>query len=190
MVTEAKLKTTLKEMMKTKKLEEINVTSLCKKCNVHRQTFYYHYTDIYDLIAAIFLNEDLSLGKKPKDTHAVLTRFTTYVYRNFTFLRSTYNSAARDLTDDFIFGKLMAVLLEVWNNDPKITLSLPMIRNASRRFAHLVADEFGFCFKDPKLTPSTFRASMSSFIELAESILLPAVFEISRKEVAAREKGI
>lgn len=176
--------------MKTKKLEDINVTSLCKKCNVHRQTFYYHYTDIYDLIAAIFLNEDLNLGKKPKDTHAVLTRFTTYVYRNFTFLRSTYNSAARDLTDDFIFGKLTAVLLDVWNNDPKITLSLPMIRNASRRFAHLVADEFGFCFKDPKLTPSTFRASMSSFIELAENILLPAVFEISRKEVSVREKGI
>ena len=190
MVTEAKLKTTLKEMMKTKKLEEINVTSLCKKCNVHRQTFYYHYTDIYDLIAAIFLNEDLSLGKKPKDTHAVLTRFTTYVYRNFTFLRSTYNSAARDLTDDFIFGKLTAVLLDLWMHDVSLHDDIVIIRKAARRFAHFVSDEFGFCFKDPQLTTASFRSTMTPFIDLAVSTMLPAVFELTRKEASSRERHV
>lgn len=105
MITEAKLKIALKDMMKTKKLEDINVTALCRKCGIHRQTFYYHYTDIYDLIAAIFLTEDLGVGKKNKDARSILKGFVQYVSKNFSFLRSTYNSAARDLTDDFIFGK-------------------------------------------------------------------------------------
>ena len=50
MITEAKFKYALKDMMKTMPLEDINVTALCNKIGCHRQTFYYHYQDIYDLI--------------------------------------------------------------------------------------------------------------------------------------------
>ena len=78
-------------------LEEINVTALCKKCGCHRQTFYYHYQDIYDLIAAIFLNENLEKIDSCKDVKSTLKAFLQYVKDNFSFLRSTYNSAARDL---------------------------------------------------------------------------------------------
>ena len=176
MTTEAKLKINLKEMMKTKKLEAINVTALCKKCNIHRQTFYYHYTDIYDLIAAIFLTED--------------NKFSTYVFKNFAFLRSTYNSAARDLTDDFIFGKLTAVLLDLWMHDVSLHDDIVIIRKAARRFAHFVSDEFGFCFKDPQLTPASFRSTMTPFIDLAVSTMLPAVFELTRKEASSRERHV
>ena len=190
MTTEAKLKINLKEMMKTKKLEAINVTALCKKCNIHRQTFYYHYTDIYDLIAAIFLTEDLGLAKKPKDTKAALNKFSTYVFKNFAFLRSTYNSAARDLTDDFIFGKLTAVLLDLWMHDVSLHDDIVIIRKAARRFAQFVSDEFGFCFKDPQLTPASFRSTMTPFIDLAVSTMLPAVFELTRKEASSRERHV
>ena len=147
MVTEAKFKIALKEMMKTKRLEEINVTALCKKCGVHRQTFYYHYQDIYDLIAAIFLNEDLSEAENAKTVKGVLIAFSDYVYENFSFFRSTYNSAARDFTDDFIFGKINATLFALWSKDKKIGIKKAGIRDAARRYSHIVADEFGYCFK-------------------------------------------
>ena len=39
MITEAKLKYALKELMQTKSLNDINVTTLCEKCGCHRQTF-------------------------------------------------------------------------------------------------------------------------------------------------------
>lgn len=182
MVTEAKFKIALKEMMKTKRLEEINVTVLCKKCGVHRQTFYYHYQDIYDLIAAIFLNEDLSDAENAKTVKGVLTAFSDYVYENFSFFRSTYNSAARDFTDDFIFGKINATLFSLWSKDKKIGIKKAGIRDAARRYSHIVADEFGYCFKNPRLSPESFKKAMTSFIDLSIATMLPAVMELSKKE--------
>ena len=35
-------------LLKHRKIEEINVTDLCKKAGVNRSTFYAHYIDIYD----------------------------------------------------------------------------------------------------------------------------------------------
>lgn len=182
MITEAKFKYALKEMMQTQQLENINVTALCKKCGVHRQTFYYHYQDIYDLIAAIFLNEDLSELENAKDVKGVLKALLRYVFTNFSFLCSTYNSAARDLTDDFIFGKLNAKLLYLWNKDKAIGLKIEGVRSLSRRFAHFVSDEYGHCFRDPQLTPESFQAKMSKFNSRAIEMILPPLIELSGKE--------
>ena len=101
MITQAKFKYALKDMMKTMPLSDINVTELCKRCGCHRQTFYYHYQDIYDLVAAIFLSEDLSKMEKATDVRGVLRGFLSYSQGNLPFLIATYNSAARDLTEDF-----------------------------------------------------------------------------------------
>jgi AcrR family transcriptional regulator len=56
MKTEYRFAEALKEMMSEVSLDSISVTSLCKKCKVNRQTFYYHFHDIYDLLALVFLN--------------------------------------------------------------------------------------------------------------------------------------
>lgn len=182
MITEAKFKYALKEMMQTHHLEEINVTALCKKCNVHRQTFYYHYQDIYDLIAAIFLNEDLSELENAKDVKGVLKALLRHVYNNFAFLCSTYNSAARDLTDDFLFGKLNAKLFSVWSKDKEIGLKLEGVRAVARRFAHFVSDEYGHCFRDPQLTPESFQNKIGKFNTRAIEMILPALLDLARKE--------
>lgn len=182
MITEAKFKYALKEMMQTQQLENINVTALCKKCNVHRQTFYYHYQDIYDLIAAIFLNEDLSELDVAKDVKAVLKALLRYVFNNFSFLCSTYNSAARDLTDDFLFGKLNAKLFTLWSKDKASGLKIDGARSVARRFAHFVSDEYGHCFRDPLLTPESFQSKMTKFNARAIEIILPSMLDLSKKE--------
>lgn len=182
MITEAKIKYALKEMMETQALGDINVTALCAKCGCHRQTFYYHYQDIYDLIAAIFLNEDIGKVDNAKSIRDVLRQFTAYVRDNFFFLRSTYNSAARDLTDDFIFNKLNVRLFTLLSGDETLTLKKDSLRNISRRLAHIIADEFGYCFKDAKLTPEKFSRKMNKFIDNAIEFILPALMDLSRKE--------
>ena len=182
MITEAKFKYALKEMMQSHPLEDINVTALCKKCNVHRQTFYYHYQDIYDLIAAIFLNEDLSELENAKDVKNVLKALLRHVYNNFTFLCSTYNSAARDLTDDFLFGKLNAKLFSIFSKDKALALSLEGARAVARRFAHFVSDEYGHCFRDPQLTPDSFQNKMGVFNGRAIEMILPSMIALAKKE--------
>ncbi len=182
MITEAKLKYALKGMMETTPLEDINVTALCKKCGCHRQTFYYHYQDIYDLIAAIFLNEDMTELENAKDTKKVLMATLGYVKANFAFLRSTYNSAARDLTDDFLFGKLNAKFFSLWASGKTVGLKKEGVRNAARRFSRVVSDEFGFWFKDQKLTPDRFSRHMSKFFDDCLKYLLPGILDMSKKE--------
>jgi len=181
MTTEAKFKYALKEMMLSLPLESINVTSLCEKCNCHRQTFYYHYQDIYDLIAAIFLNEDLDGLEKAKTAKDALYAFLNYCRENFVFLRSTYNSSAHDLPDDFIYGKLMSKFLTILSTERKANgLKLEECRTVARRYARIVSDEFGYCFKDVKLTPEKFAREMSAFIEQSLEVLLPVLMSMSK----------
>lgn len=182
MITEAKFKYALKSMMETMPLEEINVTALCEKCKCHRQTFYYHYQDIYDLIAAIFLNEDLTALNNAKDTKKSLVAFLTYAKNNFSFLRSTYNSAGRDLTDDFVFGKINAKLFSLWTGDESLGLKKEGIRTMARRFSRVIADEIAFCMKDQKLTPERFYHYMNRFSDNAIRLLLPSFASLSKKE--------
>lgn len=40
----------IKELMKTKSLDKISVSSICKKSNLTRQTFYRNFKDKYDLV--------------------------------------------------------------------------------------------------------------------------------------------
>ena len=183
MITEAKLKHALKDMLNTMPLEKINVTALCKKCGCHRQTFYYHYQDIYDLVAAICLNDDLSAVDEAKDAKGVILGFLDYIEENFSFLRAAYNSAAKDLIDDFIFGKTNVALMNVWvKESKKLGLKKEGIRSAARRFSHFLADEFGNCFKDQKLTPERFKVKMVRFADSSLENVLPALFELSKKE--------
>lgn len=41
-------------LLKTKGIEEISVSELCKKSDISRETFYYHFQDKYDLISWIY----------------------------------------------------------------------------------------------------------------------------------------
>ena len=183
MITQAKFKYALKEMMKTMSLGDINVTELCKKCGCHRQTFYYHYQDIYDLVAAIFLNEDLSKMEKATDLKGALRGFLSYAQSNLPFLIATYNSAARDLTEDFIFGKINAKVFSLWSApDSGIGLRKEGARRAARRLSNIVSDEFGYCFRNADLTPERFGKKMRTSFKLIEETMVPAIIEMSKKE--------
>ena len=47
----------MKELMKTKSLDKIRVTEICRVAEIKRPTFYYHFKDKYDLVAWIFLSD-------------------------------------------------------------------------------------------------------------------------------------
>lgn len=184
MTTEAKFKYALKDMMKERPLSDINVTALCKKCGCHRQTFYYHYQDIYDLLAAIIFNEEvdgLSEAETPRD---ILYSFFSYAQHNFDFLKSIYFSAAHELVDDFFYSKIISRLLPVLLKEKKYDLKLEEYRVLSRRFAHFIADEYSYAFKNGDLEAETFTKNMKRFTDLSLRYVLPALAEAARSENA------
>jgi len=51
--TKKALAAALKKMMEVKPIDKITVKDLVEICGVNRQTFYYHFDDVYDLLECL-----------------------------------------------------------------------------------------------------------------------------------------
>lgn len=65
--TKERLAQCLKELMKSKPLDKITISALTKSAQVNRQTFYYHFDNIFDLLKWTVDNEATHLLKNRKD---------------------------------------------------------------------------------------------------------------------------
>ena len=59
--TKQELAQALKELMQEKPFERITIHDLTERCGIRRQTFYYHFQDIYDLLCWVFRQEVMPL---------------------------------------------------------------------------------------------------------------------------------
>lgn len=115
MKTEYRLAETLKVMMSEVPLDNISVTTLTKKCKVNRQTFYYHFHDIYDLLTLVFLNEKIPNLAGCKSTRVLVTRIFEYYSANHGFVDATINSAGKELFQEFIYNACYQTMLALVN---------------------------------------------------------------------------
>ena len=96
--TKKALADALKKMMVIKPIDRITVNDLVETCGVSRQTFYYHFDDVYDLLEWVF--EEDANANLPSEVvydnwkHDVSLWFK-YLYDNSTFALNVYNSNSR-----------------------------------------------------------------------------------------------
>ena len=55
--TQLKLAKSLKELMANQPFEKLSVSDITNNCSLHRQTFYYHFEDKYELLDWIVYKE-------------------------------------------------------------------------------------------------------------------------------------
>ena len=88
----------LKQMMAIKPIAKITVKDLVEICNVNRQTFYYHFDDVYDLLEWVF-EEDANrvLPKEVAFEHwqQDVMIFFHYLHENAAFTLNVYRSDSR-----------------------------------------------------------------------------------------------
>ena len=65
--TKHMLTASLKKIMAQKPLNKISIREICEDCGVNRQTFYYHFNDIYDQLEWMFKQEEASFIKDNDD---------------------------------------------------------------------------------------------------------------------------
>ena len=89
----------LMELMQKKALEKITVSDISSACGLNRQTFYYYYHDIYDVLEWIYQSKGVKLFLKKDDASSwqegLLDMFTA-MKENRAFVTQTYHSRARD----------------------------------------------------------------------------------------------
>ena len=115
MKTEYRFAEALKNMMSEVSLDSISVTTLCKKCHVKRQTFYYHFHDIYDLLTLVFLNETIPHADDARNAKELLKHIYNYYSKNKGFIDATLNSAGKDLAEEFVHNVCYKAILRFVN---------------------------------------------------------------------------
>lgn len=94
----------LKRLIATKPLEEINVVMLCKLVDSNRQTFYYHFRDISDVVESIFLRDLNIKGKKAQEFEVIFKEMIAYINSNYRFVESINKSYASDKFESFLYS--------------------------------------------------------------------------------------
>ena len=99
----------LKKMMVIKPIDRITVNDLVETCGVSRQTFYYHFDDVYDLLEWVFeedananLPSEVVYGNWKND----VVMWFKYLAENSTFVLNVYNSNSRLYMLRYIKGRL------------------------------------------------------------------------------------
>lgn len=95
----------MKARLEKTKLENITIKDITGDCGLNRQTFYYHFKDIYDLTEWIFeeeINKLLSENLEDITLKSVLLLLSEHYKKNERTILHAYKSMDRNLLDRFL----------------------------------------------------------------------------------------
>ncbi len=108
--TEIALKKTFVELLEEKPLDKITITDITNKCGVNRNTFYYHYHDIYDILGQILNDEKAKILDMASDDFSTWQKAvlegTKFALENKRLIYNVYNSVNRDIIENFLFDSV------------------------------------------------------------------------------------
>ena len=105
--TEKAITETLNEMLKTRTIDKITVKDLTDECGISRNTFYYHFHDIYEVLIKSFIAEADELLKGHETSGSWEKTFVeglSFLYENKTVINHTYWNLDSDYLDRFLNG--------------------------------------------------------------------------------------
>lgn len=114
--TKLALAQSLKQLMAERTLDKITVKEVVARCGVNRQTFYYHFRDIYHLLDWLFANEGQEFSKKhpyaqiDDDGYTAIRSLCTYLQDNRDVMMNIYNSLGRELLDRYLCREMATLL--------------------------------------------------------------------------------
>lgn len=113
----------LKKRLSSMSFDKITVTDLANDCGVNRQTFYYHFTDIYDLMDWCFKNEAetiLRFNEEPFNWKDSVRKLIKYIDENHAFCLSVLNSMSHRLLKKVFTDEIDILIRKVIASyDPK-----------------------------------------------------------------------
>ena len=119
-VTKRALEQSLKNLLLKKPLTKITVGDITDDCGINRMTFYYHFKDIYDLVAWSCL-EDAKRALDEKKTYDTwqqgLLQIFKAVQENKPFILNVYRCVHREQVEKYLQPLVDQLLLNVINEE-------------------------------------------------------------------------
>lgn len=117
-VTKHALGEALKELLRDRTLDKVTIADLTGRCGMNRMTFYYHFKDIYDLVAWTLAEE---AHRALEDTRSYATwqqgylRIFETVRENKGFMLNVYRSVSREQVETYLYSLTHKLLTDVIN---------------------------------------------------------------------------
>lgn len=105
-LTKKALADSLKKMLAQKTLDSITVIEIAEDCGVNRQTFYYHFQDIYGLLEWIFANETkqaMGVNVTYQNWADCLFNIFSYLLENKSFFTNVCRSISHDALERYLY---------------------------------------------------------------------------------------
>lgn len=112
-LTERAIEKSFISLLKEMPFDKITVKDIVEDCGINRNTFYYHYEDIFDLLHRVFekrADEVLAEGIARNDWQESFLRCTLYALENRKEIYHIYNSIDRRQLEQFLYkvaGEIM-----------------------------------------------------------------------------------
>ncbi len=105
-----------KKLLSKRGLKKITVRDIVEDCGVNRQTFYYHFHDVYDLMEWIFQDTADTLLSEPRDYRdwsEGLRAVTDFLRQNRVLVHNAYHSVSHKAVANYIKRTLRPYMLRV-----------------------------------------------------------------------------
>jgi probable dihydroxyacetone kinase regulator len=120
--TKKALAASLKKLLQKTTLDKITVKDIVEDCEVNRQTFYYHFQDIYALLEWI-LSTETAQAISDNKTYATwqqgFIQAFQYVEQNRALVVNAYHSVSREHLERYLYSVVFQLLIGVINEQAK-----------------------------------------------------------------------
>ncbi len=107
--TKLLIATSLRKLMKKKSLDKIKIREIVEDCGVNRQTFYYHFQDIYALVEWIYTYDGTQIFNEYKndcDWMTMIKKMFDYLEEHQDEIKCVVNSKAEKFFYNFVHEKI------------------------------------------------------------------------------------
>lgn len=119
-ITKRALEQSLKNLLLKKPLTKITINDIAQDCGINRMTFYYHFSDIYDLVEWACL-EDAKRALEEKKTYDTWQQGFLQIFKavqdNKPFIQNVYRCVHREQVEKYLKPLVDNLLLGVINEE-------------------------------------------------------------------------
>ena len=117
-ITKQALAASMKELMSEMPMNKINIGDIVGRCNMNRQSFYYHFKDKYDLVNWIYYTEFIA---KIKDNLSIsswdlLENICEFFFENKVFYTNAFKVTGQNSFSEYFIEVIHPILL-IYVND-------------------------------------------------------------------------
>lgn len=104
-----------KDLLKEKSFSKITVNDIAKKCDINRQTFYYHFQDIQDLVEWICVEETNKILNNSSSCKTWEDKFLSIfnlIYEEKIFVVNIYHSVSLEILRKNLYNMVYPIMHE------------------------------------------------------------------------------